>query len=133
MGLRQLYFLLGDLLKRLVYLGLGLAVLLAFIGVKLVLHALHENSLFFVNDGEPIHSVPEIPIWLSLTMIVGILGVTAVASLLKTRRDRRDGQDTAGDDELDLEEVSLFGEPHEQPRSDTPDLPGPTDRRDGKD
>ncbi|MFB9730504.1 TerC family protein [Ornithinimicrobium kibberense] len=133
MGLRQLYFLLGDLLKRLVYLGLGLAVLLAFIGVKLVLHALHENSLFFVNDGEPIHSVPEIPIWLSLTMIVGILGVTAVASLLKTRRDRRDGQDTAGDDELDLEEVSLFGEPHEQPRSDTPDLPGPTDRRDGED
>ena len=135
MGLRQLYFLLGDLLKRLVYLGLGLAVLLAFIGVKLILHALHENSLPFINGGEPIHSVPEIPIWLSLTMIVGILGVTAVASLLKTRKDRKEGRTAEGDEgELDLEEVSLFGEPHEQHRSDTPDLPGPApERKDGDD
>ena len=51
MGLRQLYFLIGGLLKRLVYLSLGLAVLLAFIGVKLVLHALHENELPFINGG----------------------------------------------------------------------------------
>ncbi|MGC5585742.1 TerC family protein [Ornithinimicrobium sp. W1679] len=130
MGLRQLYFLLGDLLKRLVYLGLGLAVLLAFIGVKLVLHALHENSLFFINGGEPIHSIPEIPIWLSLTMIVGILGVTAVASLIKTRKDRQEGAVAEGDEgELDLEEVSLFGEQHERRRSDTPDLPGPAPER----
>ncbi len=53
MGLRQLYFLLGGLLERLVYLSLGLAFILAFIGVKLVLHALHENSLSFINDGQP--------------------------------------------------------------------------------
>ena len=66
MGLRQLYFLLGDLLKRLVYLNIGLAVLLGFIGVKLVLHALHENEVPFINGGEPVPWAPEIPIWLSL-------------------------------------------------------------------
>ena len=66
MGLRQLYFLIGDLLKRLVYLSYGLAVLLAFIGVKLILHALHENELPFINGGEPVAWAPEIPIWVSL-------------------------------------------------------------------
>ncbi|WP_226346160.1 TerC family protein [Agilicoccus flavus] len=89
MGLRQLYFLIGGLLKRLVYLSLGLSVLLAFIGVKLILHALHENNLPFLNGGQPIHSVPEIPISVSLGAIVVILGVTTVASLAKTRRDER--------------------------------------------
>ena len=54
MGLRQLYFLIGGLLKRLVYLSYGLSVLLAFIGVKLILHALHENELPFINGGEPV-------------------------------------------------------------------------------
>src|SRR5699024_7340824 len=54
MGLRQLYFLLGDLLQKLVYLSLGLSFILAFIGVKLVLHALHENELPFINGGEQI-------------------------------------------------------------------------------
>jgi tellurite resistance protein TerC len=71
MGLRQLYFLLGGLLKRLVYLSIGLAVVLAFIGVKLVLEALHENTLPFINGGEHLDSVPTIPIWLSLTVILG--------------------------------------------------------------
>src|SRR5919199_644997 len=85
MGLRQLYFLLGGLLKRLVYLSLGLAVVLAFIGVKLVLEALHENSLPFVNGGEPLHAVPAIPIWLSLTVILGVLLIATVASLIRTR------------------------------------------------
>ncbi len=85
MGLRQLYFLLGGLLKRLVYLSLGLAVLLGFIGVKLVLHALHENTLPFVNGGEPVSWAPDIPIWLSLVVIIGILTVTTVASLIRTR------------------------------------------------
>jgi tellurite resistance protein TerC len=85
MGLRQLYFLLGGLLKRLVYLSLGLAVLLGFIGVKLVLHALHDNTLPFVNGGEPVSWAPDIPIWLSLVMIIGILTVTTVASLIRTR------------------------------------------------
>jgi tellurite resistance protein TerC len=91
MGLRQLYFLLGGLLKRLVYLSFGLAVLLAFIGVKLVLHALHENTLPFVNGGEPVTWAPEIPIWLSLVVIVGILAVTTVASLIRTRVVARQG------------------------------------------
>jgi tellurite resistance protein TerC len=89
MGLRQLYFLIGGLLKRLVYLTLGLAVLLAFIGVKLVLHAMHENELPFINGGEHVTWAPEIPISVSLGAIVAILGVTTVASLLKTRRDNR--------------------------------------------
>ncbi len=86
MGLRQLYFLIGGLLKRLVYLGLGLSVLLAFIGVKLILHAMHENTLPFVNGGEGIHWAPEIPIGVSLGAIVTILGVTTVASLMASRR-----------------------------------------------
>ncbi|OMB96456.1 tellurium resistance protein TerC [Mycobacterium sp. NS-7484] len=89
MGLRQLYFLLGDLLKRLVYLSQGLAFILAFIGVKLVLHALHENELPFINGGEPVH-VPEIPTLASLGVIVVTLAITTVASLYKTRvRDVR--------------------------------------------
>ncbi len=85
MGLRQLYFLLGGLLKRLVYLSIGLAVVLAFIGVKLVLEALHENTLPFINGGEHVEAVPTIPIWLSLTIILGTLVIATVASLLKTR------------------------------------------------
>jgi tellurite resistance protein TerC len=89
MGLRQLYFLIGGLLKRLIYLSIGLAVLLGFIGVKLILHALHENNLPFINNGEPLHGVPDIPISVSLGAIVVILGVTTVTSLLKTRRDTR--------------------------------------------
>jgi len=89
MGLRQLYFLIGGLLQRLVYLSIGLAFLLFFIGVKLVLHALHENELPFINGGEHVAWAPDIPIWLSLVVIVGTLAVTAVASLAKTRRDER--------------------------------------------
>jgi tellurite resistance protein TerC len=85
MGLRQLYFLLGDLLKRLVYLSQGLAFILFFIGVKLVLHALHENELPFINGGQPVH-VPEIPTLASLGVIVVTLAITTVASLYKTRR-----------------------------------------------
>ncbi|HEX2705427.1 MAG TPA: TerC/Alx family metal homeostasis membrane protein [Candidatus Lustribacter sp.] len=87
MGLRQLYFLIGGLLKRLVYLSIGLAVLLAFIGVKLILHALHENSLPFVNGGQPILGAPDIPISVSLGAILAILTVTTAASLMKSRRD----------------------------------------------
>jgi tellurite resistance protein TerC len=89
MGLRQLYFLLGGLLDRLVYLSIGLAIVLGFIGVKLVLEALHKNNLPFVNGGEPIRWGPDIPIWLSLTVILATLFVTTAASLVKTARDRR--------------------------------------------
>ncbi|MBA2560703.1 MAG: TerC family protein [Propionibacteriales bacterium] len=81
MGLRQLYFLIGGLLERLIYLSYGLAALLGFIGVKLVLHAMHDNELPFVNGGHPISWAPDIPIWLSLVVIVATLGITTVASL----------------------------------------------------
>ncbi len=86
MGLRQLYFLIGGLLKRLVYLSYGLAFLLGFIGVKLVLHALHENEVPFINGGEHVEWAPDIPIWVSLAVIVGTLAVTTVASLVADRR-----------------------------------------------
>jgi len=89
MGLRQLYFLLGGLLERLVYLNIGLAVVLAFIGVKLVLEALHTNTISFINGGEGFGWAPEIPIWLSLLVILGTLGVATVASLAKSARDRK--------------------------------------------
>ncbi|GAA2792414.1 TerC family protein [Kribbella solani] len=88
MGLRQLYFLLGDLLRRLVYLSLGLSVILVFIGVKLVLHAMHVNELPFINGGHHIDWAPEIPIWFSLGFIVVTLAVTTVLSLLKSRSMR---------------------------------------------
>ena len=88
MGLRQLYFLLGDLLKRLVYLSQGLSFILLFIGVKLVLHALHANRLPFINGGHHV-PVPEIPTLASLAVIVVTLLVTTVASLHKTRVAQR--------------------------------------------
>lgn len=81
MGLRQLFFLIGGLLDKLVFLSYGLSFILAFIGVKLVLHALHENSLGFINGGRHV-SVPEISTGLSLAVIGATLVVTTVASLL---------------------------------------------------
>jgi len=89
MGLRQLFFLIGGLLERLVYLAQGLAVILAFIGVKLLLHALHVNELPFINGGEGVAWAPEIPIWFSLLFIGATIAVATVASLIKTRADRR--------------------------------------------
>ncbi|HEX2903994.1 MAG TPA: TerC/Alx family metal homeostasis membrane protein [Jatrophihabitans sp.] len=89
MGLRQLYFLLGGLLQRLVYLSLGLSVLLGFIGVKLVLHALHENSVPWLNGGRPVDSVPQLPTWLSLVVIVAVLGLTTITSLARSARVAR--------------------------------------------
>ncbi|HTK64614.1 MAG TPA: TerC family protein [Pseudonocardia sp.] len=86
MGLRQLYFLLGNLLNKLVYLSVGLSIILAFIGVKLVLEALHDNELPFINDGRPVGWAPEIGIPLSLGFIAGVLAITTVASLVKVRR-----------------------------------------------
>ena len=80
MGLRQLYFLIDGLLDRLIYLSWGLAIILAFIGVKLILHALHENNLPFINEGNPV-PVYEVGIELSLSVIIGVLFVTVIASL----------------------------------------------------
>lgn len=79
MGLRQLYFLLDGLLERLVYLSYGLAFILAFIGVKLTLHALHEQGI----------DVPEISTPISLAVIVVTILLTVFASLAKTRRNRQ--------------------------------------------
>ncbi len=84
LGLRQLFFLIEGLLERLIYLSYGLATVLAFIGVKLVLHALHENELPFINNGEHVE-VTEIGTGLSLAVIIGILVVTTVASLLSKK------------------------------------------------
>jgi tellurite resistance protein TerC len=88
LGLRQLFFLIDGLLDRLVYLAYGLAVILAFIGAKLVIHALHTNELSFLNGGEHITVIPEIPTWLSLTVILATLLVTTVASLRHDRKVR---------------------------------------------
>ncbi|MGZ0710618.1 TerC family protein (plasmid) [Coraliomargarita sp. W4R53] len=87
MGLRQLYFLLGDLLDRLRYLHYGIAFILAFIGVKLVLHAMHVNELPFINGGEPILWAPEISTWTSLAVIVLSMAVATIASLIAASRD----------------------------------------------
>ena len=79
LGLRPLYFLVSGLLDRLVYLSSGLAVVLGFIGVKLVLEFLHLHD----------HSVPEISTALSLGVIAIVLGLTTIASLARVRRDPR--------------------------------------------
>lgn len=79
MGLRQLYFLIGGLVRKLVYLNKGLAVLLAFIGGKLILHALNEYDV--TPDSADLNN------WQSLLVIVAVLAVTALASLWKSRRD----------------------------------------------
>ncbi|WP_440557156.1 TerC family protein [Streptomyces sp. SCPE 10] len=76
MGLRQLYFLLGGLLKKLVHLSYGLSVILGFIGVKLVLHALHESGV----------PAPQISIPVSLGVICGVLAVTTFTSLMASRK-----------------------------------------------
>jgi tellurite resistance protein TerC len=89
MGLRQMYFLIGGLLRRLVYLGVGLAILLAVIGLKLILHAMHVNELPFINGGHPVSHAPDISIGQSLTVIITILAITTIASLLKSRKDDR--------------------------------------------
>ncbi|MEV7782008.1 TerC family protein [Kitasatospora sp. NPDC088351] len=81
MGLRQLYFLIGGLLKKLVHLSYGLSVILGFIGVKLVLHALHESGVH----------VPEISIPVSLGVIVVVLAVTTVTSLIAAKKQDRSG------------------------------------------
>jgi tellurite resistance protein TerC len=87
LGLRQLYFLLGGLLERLVYLAYGLAFILVWIGIKLVIHAMHENEVPFINGGEHITAIPEIPTWLSLVVITLTIAVAAIFSLKKTEHE----------------------------------------------
>lgn len=82
LGLRQLYFLLAGLMDRLAYISWGLAAVMVFIGVKMILHALHENHV----------PVPEIGIGLSLGVITGVMTLTIVASLLRSRGSGRKGE-----------------------------------------
>ncbi len=106
LGLRQLYFLLDGLLDRLVHLSIGLSVILGFIGVKLILHALHENQIPFINGGQPLH-VPEVSTDLSLLVILGVLTVTVITSLISTRRaEKREAVD-----------AESSGEPADEPQS----------------
>ena len=89
MGLRQLYFLLGDLLDRLRYLHYGIAFILAFIGLKLVFHAMHVNELPFINNGEHIEWAPEISTWMSLGVIVLSMAVATIASVIASSREKK--------------------------------------------
>ncbi|WP_457948604.1 TerC family protein [Pseudarthrobacter sp. alpha12b] len=84
MGLRQLFFLIDGLLDRLIFLSYGLAVILGFIGVKLILHALHENTLPFINDGKHVNVV-EVSTGVSLSVILGVLVVTILASVFSPK------------------------------------------------
>jgi tellurite resistance protein TerC len=85
MGLRQLYFLIGNLINRLVYLTYGIAVVLAFIAVKLVFHALHNNEVPFINRGKNVLWAPEISTLTSLGVIVIAMTLAVVASAIRLR------------------------------------------------
>ena len=84
MGLRQLFFLIDGLLDRLIFLAYGLAAILGFIGVKLILHALHENTLPFINDGQHVNVI-EVSTGVSLTVILGVLAITVLASIFSPK------------------------------------------------
>ncbi|MEY4973100.1 MAG: integral rane protein TerC, partial [Actinomycetota bacterium] len=84
MGLRQLYFLIGGLMERLVHIGKGLSVVLGFIGVKLIFHAFHGINIHEISG----FHIPEITITQSLAVIVGCLGIATIASLISTREQR---------------------------------------------
>jgi len=112
LGLRQLFFLVDGLLDRLVYLNYGLAAILAFIGFKLVIHAMHTNELSWINGGEHIEVIPEIPALVSLGFIIVALGITAITSLtIGARRHPRPAVAEAAS------EVAATDEPadHDQP------------------
>lgn len=87
MGLRQLFFLVDALLGKLVYLGYGLGVILSFIGIKLILEALHANTLPFINGGRGVEWAPEISVSVSLGVIVVTLVITVIASLVRSAMD----------------------------------------------
>ena len=115
MGLRQLYFLIDGLLDRLIYLSHGLAAILAFIGVKLILHALHENKLPFVNGGEPV-TVVEITTELSLTVIISVLVITVVASLLSKAGKAQTAINNARRHAVNYLDLSYTADPEERER-----------------
>ncbi len=89
MGLRQLYFLLGGLLEKLEYLHYGIAAILGFIGVKLIAEALADNTVPFINNGQPIEWIPHFGIIFPLVFIVSAIVISAGASLWKLHRDSK--------------------------------------------
>jgi tellurite resistance protein TerC len=89
MGLRQLYFLLGGLIDKLDYLKYGIAFILAFIGVKLFFHALHDNEVPFINGGHGVEWAPDIDTWTSLGVIIGAMAIATIASLVKLQVEKR--------------------------------------------
>ncbi|WP_433162550.1 TerC family protein [Kribbella sp. CA-247076] len=115
LGLRQLYFLLDGLLDRLIYLSYGLAAILAFIGAKLVLHALHENNLPFVNGGEHV-DVAEISTGASLLVILGVLVITILASLFSTRGRTQTAMARIRRDAAAYLDSEYTADPHERER-----------------
>lgn len=128
LGLRQLYFLIDGLLEKLIYLHWGLAFILAFIGAKLFLHAAHENSLPFINNGQPF-DVPDIGIGISLGTIIGTIVVTVIASLIGSRYRKKHPEQIAApavgqDSEVDVSagHDSDTGKPTaREPEPDKPD------------
>lgn len=116
-GLRQLFFVVRGLLDRLEHLSKGLSLVLGFIGAKLVLEALHQNSLPFINGGEHVEWAPEIPTSISLGVVVGIILVTALTSMITSRR--RASRESAAE--------------RARPKADQPSRPDPDhhDERDG--
>jgi tellurite resistance protein TerC len=97
MGLRQLYFLLGHLIDRLVYLTYGITLILVFIAVKLIFHALHDNHVIFINGGKPVEWAPEFGTITSLAVIVLSIALSVGASLIKLRIDARRAAGSASD------------------------------------
>jgi tellurite resistance protein TerC len=106
LGLRALYFLLVGLLDRLVHLSYGLALILAFIGVKLILLYLHEDVSA---------SIPAVPTWLSLTVIVATLAVVTVTSLVSTRGQAatEEGREEGREEPADREAPHVSGSGHD--------------------
>ncbi|MBA0051265.1 TerC family protein [Streptomyces sp. AJS327] len=115
LGLRQLYFLIDGLLDRLIYLGYGLAAILGFIGVKLIMHALHENNVPFINEGDPV-SVTQIGTGASLAVISVVLVVTVVASLYSKRGRMQNAISNARRHATDYLDAEYTADPEERER-----------------
>ncbi len=115
LGLRQLFFLIEGLLDRLIFLAYGLAAILGFIGVKLILHALHENNVPFANDGQPV-PVVQIGTGLSLSVIVGVLAVTVAASLVSREGKAQNAISNARRHATSYLDLEYTGDPAERER-----------------
>ncbi len=107
LGLRQLYFLIDGLLDRLIYLSYGLAAILGLIGVKLFLHALHENNVPFINGGEPVQVV-EISIPVSLGFIIATLAITTTASLISPKGRAQNAVSNARRHAIEYRDLAYF-------------------------